>query len=48
MSFFLLIAFARPPDESVYLKIVFLISQSKRMLSVLKRTVSTETILLNT
>ena len=30
----------RPPDKSVYLKIIFLISQPKRMLWVLKRTVS--------
>ena len=29
----------RPPDKSVYLKITFLISQPKRMLWVLKRTV---------
>ena len=31
---------ARPPDKSVYLKIVFLISQPKHMLWVLKRTIS--------
>ena len=30
----------RPPDKSVYQKIIFLISQPKRMLWVLKRTVS--------
>ena len=29
----------RPPDKSVYQKIMFLISQSKHMLWVLKRTV---------
>ena len=30
----------RPPDHSAYLKIIFLISQPKHMLWVLKRTVS--------
>ena len=30
----------RPPDKSVYLKIIFLLSQAKHMLWVLKRTVS--------
>ena len=30
----------RPPDKSEYLKIIFLISQPKHMLWVLKRTVS--------
>ena len=30
----------RPPDKSAYLKIIFLISQPKHMLWVLKRTVS--------
>ena len=30
----------RPPDKSVYLKIIFLITQPKHMLWVLKRTVS--------
>ena len=30
----------RPPDKSVLLKIIFLISQPKHMLWVLKRTVS--------
>ena len=32
--------YARPPDQSVYWKINFLISQPKHMLWVLKRTVS--------
>ena len=30
----------RPPDKSVYLKIIFLVFQPKQMLWVLKRTVS--------
>ena len=33
-------AISRPPDKSVYQKVIFLISQPKHMLWVLKRTVS--------